>query len=440
MHDYDYISLTTLGLVIATISAIISFVSSVIVLTIIARSERNPITSTYHRIIGLISIADLIMSFSISLTTLPMPKEVVYAFEGKSYGNALTCSIQAVCYLLGMYVSYLYSVGLTFYFSLLVRFKISEKMMRMRFEPILFLATLSFSSMSLSSSIKRQLLNPIPYIPWCSIGAYPIDCDNENGEVDCIRGDPMRNIPLPVFAYTGIAIFQLAVLIDLGLYVYRKDKGDNVEDHNQTFQNTRSYAKQAFLYFIAFILSFFFLPKTAGASDIVFLQICTLIFKPLQGFLNALIFINEKIEIMRHADEDLDFFEGLAKVIRNPRKEVSGMVMDDPLGILPSSRPTHMFVLGGRSGLAMSNEVQDDSSDFPGSEDASSASGLAMSDKVQDESADLSSSIDEMDVNSAVGFSRSSRSSFNDLSTNLSHDNIIRIANDSSSNKWLATT
>ena len=446
MHDYDnYISLTALGLVIPTISAIISFVSSATILTIIARSERNPITPTYHRIIGLISIADLIMSFSISLTTFPMPKDVIYAFEGRSYGNTLTCSIQALCYLLGIYVSYFYSVGLTFYFSLLVRFKVSGKTIRMCFEPILFLITLTFSSMSLLSSIKRQQLNPIPYVPWCSIGAYPIDCDNENGEVDCIRGGPM-NIYTPIYIYMGVGMIQLAILIDLGLYVYRKDttsKGGNVEHRNRTLQNTRSYAKQAFLYFTAFILSFFFLPTSTGASDIAFLQICTLLFKPLQGFLNALIFINEKIGIMRQADEDLEFLEGLANILRNPHK-VSGVVIDDPLGILPSSEAniinkkpelvTISYFLRDGARFPVPSNALNESDNSPESKDAMSESGLLMSNKVQDGSADLSYSIhvDEIDVDSAIGFSRSRRSSYNDLSMNLSHDNIIRTANISS--------
>ncbi len=99
MHNssaYSYnVSQTEAGWILVTAGGIISTVSSALVLYIIAKSDRSEHTSTYHRIMAVMSISDMIMSTAISFTTLPMPLNVheVYDFDGKVLGTAFTCEV-----------------------------------------------------------------------------------------------------------------------------------------------------------------------------------------------------------------------------------------------------------------------------------------------------------------------------------------------------------
>ena len=66
---------TTAGTVLPTVSGSISFMPScLIMITTILRSKQN---TPYHRIMFFMSFWDAIASFSVALTTLPLPSDVV---------------------------------------------------------------------------------------------------------------------------------------------------------------------------------------------------------------------------------------------------------------------------------------------------------------------------------------------------------------------------
>ena len=62
------------------------------------RSKSN--TTIYHRILKFcLSVADFVASFVIALTTLPMPKNVMYPFARPSYGTRIgTREAQGLAY------------------------------------------------------------------------------------------------------------------------------------------------------------------------------------------------------------------------------------------------------------------------------------------------------------------------------------------------------
>ena len=86
---------TKTGIIIPTITGSVSFLSSALIILIIIRTvTATHIWSPYHRIIFGLSLADCFTSLAIALTTIPMPKNVIYPFEMPSYGNILTCEVQ----------------------------------------------------------------------------------------------------------------------------------------------------------------------------------------------------------------------------------------------------------------------------------------------------------------------------------------------------------
>jgi hypothetical protein len=91
---------TEAGIIIPTITGGLSFLSSSFIMITIYRSKQNTV---YHRILFFLSFWDAIVSFCIALTTLPMPKDVIYDYKGPSYGNHGTCSMQAFLIFLGAF-------------------------------------------------------------------------------------------------------------------------------------------------------------------------------------------------------------------------------------------------------------------------------------------------------------------------------------------------
>lgn len=122
----------------------LSSLSSVLVLSIIYRSKIG-LSSTHHRFLFAIGICDFISSFAIGLSTLPMPKDMIYTqFEGNSFGNFITSDIQGFCahYFSGLMISF--HCGLCFYYLCIIPFQMSKKKFGTRVEPFIHIGVRCF--------------------------------------------------------------------------------------------------------------------------------------------------------------------------------------------------------------------------------------------------------------------------------------------------------
>jgi hypothetical protein len=136
------------------------------------------------------SIADMLSSFAISLTTIPMPKDVneVYSFDGNSYGTVVTCEIQAITYVLGIRLSAGASICLSVYYLLTIRYHVSHEVITRCVEPTFLIVTLLVAIIRpIFLLLRRQLYNPTPLMSWCTMGEFPLGCSEDDGE-GCIRG------------------------------------------------------------------------------------------------------------------------------------------------------------------------------------------------------------------------------------------------------------
>lgn len=105
---------TKAGIIIPTITGTLSFLSSSFIMITIYRSKQNTV---YHRILFFLSFWDALVSFCIALTTLPMPKHVIYDYKGPSYGNHGTCSLQAFLIFLGAFYFIAFAFSSYYYSS-----------------------------------------------------------------------------------------------------------------------------------------------------------------------------------------------------------------------------------------------------------------------------------------------------------------------------------
>jgi len=278
-----------------------------------------------------------------------MPRNVIYQFEGNSYGNVLTCEIQGFLYYLGASYSICSNSVLNIYFLSTIRFGMQETTVKKVLFPICFIASTLISVPYPIFVLKKKLLNPLPFDSWC--GAYPLpaDCINsmDTSELECTRGDRVSaqisdklilfglGLALTNLVISMIMILHTVYINDVEIYKSKAKQNDDSETsvtnpepnpepnpeqdqlYWESLETTRRILIQALLYIAAFflcwtspVLSSMGLLSTSGDAF-------RLIFQPLQGFFNAFIFVYSKVETI-HATYETPYKEALYMVITNP--------------------------------------------------------------------------------------------------------------------------
>ena len=334
---------TKAGYIIPTVTGSISFLSSALIISIIARSVKNRCTSTYHRTMVWMSLSDMLSSAAIALTTIPMPADVseVYDFAGESFGTTRTCELQGLCYSLGTRLSFCANCFLGVFYLLTIRYQISDRVLTKIVEPIFFCVSIAVSVCPTILMFMNGMFNPVPFVNWCSSGDYPYGC-NQDESADCIRGDDNSRSTLyfSLQVIIGIILFQVIPLLMVVASVYNREHengpsnstGESEQDSqagNVRYAETKTIAKQAVMYTVAFAITYICAPNITAKTDSKLLQILTIVLKPLQGLFNAMIFIYLKIYALREADNSLYFSEAVYLVIVSP-KDVPGMLLEIP--------------------------------------------------------------------------------------------------------------
>ena len=331
---------TTEARSISTFSATLSTISSVFVIYIILRSIQG-LSSSYHRIVFLMSFCDVIVSVGIVLGTLPMPSDVtdVYPFRG-AVGNAATCSAQAFVIVGGQAFSVLSNCALNIYYVCILRHGMSEETLRRRVEPVAFIIISIWGLATCIAPLSMGLLNPRPYDPYCLVGAYPESCYKE--EYDCIGRDVTEASERIVFIIVVLSLalgffllFMSSALIILSVYKtdrvvkkLTKEQDENNIDTGLTsaYEETKFAVKVAFLYIGAFVLTWLWpILSIMNIQPLVTLphfwpihDRAKLVFSPLQGFFNALIFIYQKVSSASRRSTTLTCWEALRRLIFSP--------------------------------------------------------------------------------------------------------------------------
>ncbi len=205
-----FVAFTPFAQITSTISATLSSFSSALVMTFILRSQTK-LKGAYHRIMFFMSFWDLVSSLAIAITTLPMPSDVheIYDFMGRAFGTVSTCEIQGFLIVIGSAFTILTNGMLNLYYVCTITFKMGER----RFNKIVLPICVLFSAATILPAtimlLKQKLLNPTPFYPYCMVGLYPFNCNEDN--VECIRGgDESAFVTRKQFEETLTIIFWTA--------------------------------------------------------------------------------------------------------------------------------------------------------------------------------------------------------------------------------------
>eukprot|EP00979_Chaetoceros_neogracilis_P002831 scaffold466_cov247-Chaetoceros_neogracile.AAC.20 len=317
----------------------ISFLSSMIIISIVLRSMSG-IKTTYHRIILGLSSADCLTSLMIALTTIPMPKDVIYPFEIPSYGNIATCEAQGLIYMMGNGLGLCMNGILNIYYLCTLRYNMPEKTFRCYLEIPLFIVSL-VTSITLPSTtlLNQELLNPSPSYPFCVPKTYPLGCTKADNP-EC-RGGGGRGVFAPLF-YSTITLGFLTLMITMSLIVHSfcrnarslrkalKDKpSQEIDAKYQALQYAQETSgiitRQALMYIAAFLITWVFgfvhfVLRDSGNDNKELLSVLRMIFQPLQGFFNLAIFTYHKVCMCLRSDEDLTVGEAFGIVFLYPNE------------------------------------------------------------------------------------------------------------------------
>jgi len=349
------------GATIVRASGSVSVLSSIILIVIILRSTVG-LSSTYHRIMFGMSIADVVSSTAMALTTLPMPKDMIYTqFEVLHIGNTQTCEAQGFFAMQGNNAAFLYNVGLCVYYFFSIWRKMTDDQIRKCIEPVIHLCCILIPTVLATCGLLYDTINPSPYHAWCTVTFYPWFCTSKDRETCALRGTDFRielarYIACIVYAM-GFVIIVLSLSL-ITLHVYRKEKAIIREEgrykaaggrsmrlalSRSCYKSTKATLAQASAYILSLFICqgniFIHVIAPTAVKTSRLLQIYHLITKPSQGFFTLLIFVVHKVHNLRRIQPDLSFCQASYMVFTNPYEPYfyfSGMSMVINNGVRPS--------------------------------------------------------------------------------------------------------
>ena len=311
------------------ISGSISAVSSSIIIFLIFRSKAG-MTTIYHRLMFGMSLADIMSSTAMALTTLPMPRNDdpiwfsgaydlagdelnnIWWFGQTKIGNVHTCAAQGFFVSTGILGNFFYNGMLCLYYACTIAFKMQERDIRKKVEPFMHGVPLLLAIASAIPAFMYNFYNPISNDPWCTMKPRPVQL--------------YYTLPFALEKLMMIEIGALLVLIftSLGLVIWRvrkngkslmkaTDQDNDIDERVKiAHRNTKLMIAQSLAYIGALLLTLVFPLVRSIMYDVVrggdfhayytdkeaanYILMGKLMFVilPLQGFFNLIIFLWHK--------------------------------------------------------------------------------------------------------------------------------------------------
>lgn len=358
-----HFAMTTAGFIVPTVTGLLSTCGSLLILYAIYKSPVQ-LSTTYHRIMAVMSIFDVLASVCIALTTLPMPSDDSIRYAGPMIGNDLTCQIQGFINLFGFAGGGSMYMSLSWYFVCRMTLMMNPETIRKRIEPFFYLCSVAIAIFLPSYYLSKDYLHATPSDQLCSIGLNHSNCTYNALEdfFDCDLGytEFLKALNVAIFligfnlSMTAIAMIIITCTIakKSKSIKYIRDKrrereNDNDDANNDDDDNdqgstlelryTRVLVVQALMYIFAYFITWIFvvIPVVADLDRKSYniIQILKSIFFPMQGLWNLIIFIYDKAYLLYQDNEKRSYWQIVKIVLFNPDK-VSDIVLPDSLVVI----------------------------------------------------------------------------------------------------------
>jgi hypothetical protein len=186
--------------------------------------------------------------------------------------------------------------------------------------------------------MEQDLLNPNPTDPFCVISIYPLNCTKaDNPECRGGGGGGASNAMYIFTILLGFVTLMTTMALVVHSFYRNERKLRKAVESNEFKEDDGAYAdlqyaqetfgimtRQALLYIAAFFITWIFVfvhivfTQYGNGAEKGLLPVLRMIFQPLQGFFNLIIFTYHKISMVLRSDEDLTFVEALDEVFLHP--------------------------------------------------------------------------------------------------------------------------
>lgn len=319
------------NIIIQVTTASMSLVASTIIVVMIFRAG---LTSPYRRLIFSMSFADIFQSLALLTGPFSSPRGTIVA--PWAVGSIQTCSLNGISFVFGTTAATMYLCTLSLYYFCKLYLKMNDDMFRSRVETKAHVVVITTTLAITISGALTESFNTIPNGGACHFARYPTGCGSIPG-YDCTRGLHTRmflmlvTIGINGVCFIGIFFF-MSMLVRYALYtermfilnpVYRLPserpqlrrccldlccwlrEHDQQEEESDADYVLRLYRRetvtQAFLYVFFFLLTYslsaimVMLGLMGFTKMPKFLVIITVIFYPVMGLFNILIYCRPKV-------------------------------------------------------------------------------------------------------------------------------------------------
>ena len=349
---------------IPSITGSLSVIGSGSILYSIWANRSAKLKDPQHRILGMMSIFDMLFSMNAMVKFLTYPS----GLGVRTFGNDATCSLQGFFIQFG-FAAASYNMVLSIYYYLIINRGMKKEEFAKVWEKVLngivIICHLSFAI----TSVSIGLINPTD--AYCHIAPGPYGCDE----------DP--NVPCPfekTYKYFGFAfslgwiLLAIVVIIVTNLliclFVRRQEKvmekyrtrsvaAEQLSDMEKKTSYARSVFVQSMFYVGAFLLSwlsqlFNVVNLTTGVYK-PWMAVLVATFNPLQGFFNAFIYARPRYLRLKNKNKHMGFKQ-LVKLVFIPSNDDSG---PDPSASAGKSRKGKGLSWRGLSSTAINGSSID---------------------------------------------------------------------------------
>lgn len=308
-------------------SGFTSAIASSCIIYLIARSKVK-LSSIYHRIMFGMSIADVIGSVAMGLTTLPMPKDwyrnEIHNTAGARLGNKQTCQAQGFFFVAGVTVMYGYNFSLCIYYACAIALRLKEIFIAKYLEPFYHLIPLAVGSTAAIIPLVADMYHPTGWEAWCTVQSTVTANDDTQHTIAIIIATLILFLlGMVIIAFIMIIWRVMATEILLKSPIYKLVRRGHLRfnEVQKSHDNTKVILFQALAYIFVFIFTLTpaILRCVCGNSKrVARLQV---VLMPLQGFFNLLIFVSHKIYNYRRVHQDVSRCEVLWLLFRGSPTE-----------------------------------------------------------------------------------------------------------------------
>ena len=315
-------------------------------------ASRRAKVGPYDRLLLGLSMCDIISSLTYALTPFLLPRD--------TSDRAWASGTEATCTALGFLTQFSYSALvynglLSLYYLLTVRYAVKRRDFEAYYERYMHFGVVSFFCITAALGAMIGLYNEIDLGPGCWIRDYPRGC-YENDNVDCIGhyfGWIFTGLP-------GLATLMLVIINNLVIYFHvrrvlsarptaagtndptssgRPRNLTTIRDDIRYKAHIKEVASQGILYVMSFLLCFscHFVLRVLESSgfqadtregEVFWLLVLDSILRPLQGFINCLVYTRPNYIRLRNAFPDQPMLWLMMKACREvdiPKLQTSSL-------------------------------------------------------------------------------------------------------------------